>query len=371
MSQKDNQTGKVLEMQKMKILMVLKILWDETDDMAGDESLDEETRAKHSLNREEIVERLKKQHRGISFNVKGVVNDLDQLAAFFDSIGKQTGGMELGRFQRTIGHREFRYYIANRPFSVTDIQMLMDSVDRMRFIKNSNRKTLKDKLKSLAGVKIWKSIKNIGFDEEEFYTVDLETEQNIESIQQAISENRIVTFRYFKWVRINGRIEKSYDARSQRSVSPWKLLYSNGYYYLIAYDKNDDKIKHYRVDKMTSVKKTRYKREGADAYKTIKIDEYCKKMFNMYAGKDTTVHMLIKPEKAEVMTNIIVDRFGSGVKLIQLNDGSIEVIEKISISRQFYAWLFGLGEGIEIIKPEAARKEMLKYASEIIDIYKN
>lgn len=43
------ESRQVLDIGKLKTLIVLKILWEETDDLAGDEQLDDKERRKHSL----------------------------------------------------------------------------------------------------------------------------------------------------------------------------------------------------------------------------------------------------------------------------------------------------------------------------------
>ena len=46
-------------------------------------------------------------------------------------------------------------------------------------------------------------------------------------------------------------------------VSPWALTWDDENYYLIAFDAEADKIKHYRVDKMLKINLTDVKREGS------------------------------------------------------------------------------------------------------------
>lgn len=366
MNKAEKQSKLVLEISKVKTLMVLKILWEETDDLAGDERLEDSVRRKHSLSRAELVKKLSSARRGFNFNIKGVANDLGHIEDYFDRV--DNSGIKLKYYKSPAGHNETRYYIANRPFSVTDITILADAVNRMRFINNKRGEELKSKLKDLAGKKIWKSVDSFDSMQEEFYSSSLETEENIEKLQRAIKNNKIVTFRYFEWAKTSGGIVKKDKEKVPLSVSPWKLIYTNGSYYLVAYNvryKDKNPIRHYRVDKMIDIKITKYKREGKDEYLAVKTEDYYKKMFNMYYGKDETVHMLIEP----YLVNVIVDRFGSGVQLYERKDGKIEVVQNINVSPQFYAWIAGLNDGIEIIEPEYVRQDLLKLAQKMAEKY--
>ena len=358
---KKSDNNSVLEIQKTKTLSVLKILWENTDDLAGNTKLTEDVRAKHSLSRSEIVALLKKEHKGYNFNVKGVLNDLLIIGEYFDRVLRsKTCEIKLEEFVRTTGHKEIRYYIAKRPFSMVDIQMLLDATDRMRSIKSSKRKNIKEKLKWLAGNKIWTGSKTSMFSQEEFYEVDLETEANIEKIQSAMNKNRIISFDYFSWIKKGGKAEKHYSASAAHMVSPWRMIYNNGYYYLIAYNPERDGIRTYRVDKMSNVCSYNLKRKGRDLFEAINVEDYHTKIFNMYSGTDREVRMHIYPGYEATMVNIMVDRFGSGVKIIPSKDGGLDVVETISVSPHFRAWIISLGDGIEITAPESEREEMRK-----------
>lgn len=67
-------------------------------------------------------------------------------------------------------------------------------------------------------------------------------------IHSAIAENRQIRFHYFDWnVRKEMQLRK--DGRFYQ-VSPWLLTWDDENYYLVAYDADAGKMKHYRVDKM-------------------------------------------------------------------------------------------------------------------------
>ena len=63
-----------------------------------------------------------------------------------------------------------------------------------------------------------------------------------------------------------------YEPGQAVSVSPYDLVWDNEYYYLVAYDGADRKIKHYRIDRMERIKVLeKEKREGAKEYKDADV----------------------------------------------------------------------------------------------------
>ena len=62
-------------------------------------------------------------------------------------------------------------------------------------------------------------------------------------------------------------------------VSPWALTWDNENYYLIAYDDEDDKIKHYRADKMRDIELVEESRKGKELFSRYDMASYSKMNF--------------------------------------------------------------------------------------------
>ena len=84
------------------------------------------------------------------------------------------------------------------------------------------------------------------------------------------------------------------------------LSWDDENYYLVGYDSDAEKIKHYRVDKMLHIKLSSESREGKEHFKKLDMADYAKKSFGMFGGKEQTVKLLVKNSLA----GVIIDRFG-------------------------------------------------------------
>ena len=170
---------------------------------------------------------------------------------------------------------------------------------------------------------------------------------NVDLIHTAIAENSQIRFKY-SYYTAKKTLEYRRDGEFYY-VSPWALIWNDENYYLVAYDSEDEKMKHFRVDKMSKACQVESKREGKSEFDKINISEYAPRTFGMYAGEMKRVKM----EFANELAGVVIDRFGKEVNIIKNNANTFVVSENIRVSNQFFGWIFGLGEGAKIIGPQS------------------
>lgn len=137
-------------------------------------------------------------------------------------------------------------------------------------------------------------------------------------------------------------------------ISPWGLSWDDENYYLVGYDSDAGKIKHYRVDKMLHIELSNENREGKDYFKKLDMADYAKKSFGMFGGKEQTVKLLVKNSLA----GVIVDRFGKDVMMFPADEDHFTVNVDVHVSRQFLGWIISLGEDIKIAGPDEVVYQM-------------
>ena len=106
----------------------------------------------------------------------------------------------------------------------------------------------------------------------------------MDEIHHAIAENRKIRFHYYQW-----NTKKEMELRrggGYYCVSPWGLSWDAENYYLIGYDSDAGKIKHYRVDKMLHIQMMEEQREGGEIYRKLDLASYSRKNFGMFGGKE-------------------------------------------------------------------------------------
>ena len=175
---------------------------------------------------------------------------------------------------------------------------------------------------------------------------------NIDHIHSAISENRRIVFRYFEY---NAAKQKCYRRDNGRyCVSPYALVWDDENYYLLGYDPDAGIIKHYRVDKMEKIEQTEEPREGQTVFEAIDMAAYTRRNFRMFGGEEQLVSM----EFHNSLANVAIDRFGKDAPFTPVDTEHFRVTLPVAISPQFYGWIFGLGDSVRIIAPDAAVEGM-------------
>ena len=186
---------------------------------------------------------------------------------------------------------------------------------------------------------------------------------NVDAIHAAIAENSQITFQYFQW-NVKKEMELRKDGAFYR-VSPWALSCDDENYYMIAYDDVEEKIKHFRVDKMLHIEMNGKKREGKQVFQSFDIAVYSRKMFGMYGGEE----QLVKLQCVNELAGVIIDRFGKEIPMIPIDERHFNASVRVAVSRQFLSWVMALGEGAKIIGPEPVVEQVREETKRLMQQY--
>lgn len=323
--------------QKLKLIYLMKILLERTDET-------------HSITMPEMIEALAAY--GISAERKSIYNDIENLRLYgLDVIGRQED-------------RTYYYHIGNRQFELAELKLLVDSVQSAKFITAKKSNELIKKIEGMASKYEASQLHRQVFVAGRVKTMNESIYYNVDSIHTAIAENSRITFQYFQW-NVDKKMELRHDG-GLYEVSPWSLSWDDENYYLIAYDSSEDMIKHFRVDKMLNIKSTGERREGKQVLKSFDMAVYARKMFGMYGGKEKWVRI----ECDNSFAGVMIDRFGKDVSMIRLDDKRFVVNVEVAVSRQFLAWIIGLGGGVTLAGPESVVEMMNEEIDRLVKQYK-
>lgn len=317
--------------QKLKLYYLAKIMVKMTDD-------------EHFLTMPQIKERL--EECGITADRKSLYDDMEALRTLgIDVILEQVG-------------RNYYYHVGSKHFEIAELKLLVDAIQSSKFITEKKSNELIKKLTGLVSeyeamqlkrqVEVQGRIKTMN--ESIYYIVD--------EIHTAISTNRRIQFEYLKW-NLNKELVPRKDGLYE--VSPWALTWDDENYYLIAFDAEADKIKHYRVDKMRNIRIMDDRRLGKEHFKAFDMAAYSKMNFGMFGGTETKVKLKFKND----LVGVLIDRFGKDISIRKSDEeGWSETSVDVAISDQFFGWLFALSDGVIIASPEDVkdryRQELLK-----------
>lgn len=280
------------------------------------------------------------ESNGISIERRAIYSDIETLRNLgMDIIAERGQGV-------------CEYYLGGREFELAELKLLVDAVQSFKLITEKKSRVLIEKLKSLVSIYDAKDLEqhvpagvSVKSRNEEVY-------YNVDRIHAAIASNRQIRFQYFQWT-VHKKMELRRDG-AWYVVSPWSMLWDDENYYLIAYDSENQEIRHYRVDKMLRLEQTEDTREGQDQFEEFDIASYSKRMFGMFGG-DTTIVTL---ECDNSMAGVMIDRFGTEATIVPVNDEYFTLYADVVISEQFLGWIASLSEGVKIVGPKQAVEAM-------------
>ena len=322
------------EKQKQKLFILLEMLMTETDES-------------HGITMKDIISGL--QSRGISAERKSVYDDIITLG-------------ELGFDVITLPKKPPEYTLESRPFELAELKMLVDAVESSKFITAKDSRALIEKLRLFAGRRHSAELSRQVYVEDRIKTENDFAFENIDIIHRAINGNLDLCFKYFDYTAKKERIFR--HGGSVYRVSPIALLLSDENYYLVAYDKNAEKDKHFRVDKMAALTLTDERRDRSVTEERFNPAQYSRKIFGMYGGKEE----LVTIDFAEHLAGVVIDRFGGEVTFRDSELG-FRVSVRVMLSPNFYGWVLGFGTDARIVAPAYVRDELSERLRAVSALY--
>ena len=311
--------------QKFKLYRLAEIMLENTDE-------------DHYLTMSEIIEKLGAYD--ITADRKSIYQDLRDL----ETLGIEIEGEHVGN--------RYYYHVVSRDFELPELKLLVDAIQSSKFITEKKSNTLIKKLERLVSKYDAQKLQRQVYVSGRIKTMNESIYYAVDTIHNAISENKKIQFQYFQW-----NVKKEMELRHNGAwyhISPWGLSWDDENYYLVGYDDAAGQIKHYRVDKMLHIRRSEEAREGREYFKKLDMADYAKKSFGMFGGEEQSVKLLVHNSLA----GVIIDRFGKDVMMIPADETHFTVNVEVHVSRQFFCWVFSLGEMVTIAGPEKAVTQM-------------
>lgn len=322
--------------QKLKLLYLGRILSENTDE-------------NNPMTIGEMIDKLGEY--GISAERKSMYSSLEALREFGLDIVLSKG-------------RTWGYYVASGVFELPELKLLVDAVQSSKFITQKKSEELIKKLEGFSSKQSAKQLHRQVYIINRPKTVNESIYYNVDTIYNAISDGRKISFVYYEWALVWG--EEKICRRPKRggdryNVSPWALTWDDENYYLVCYDDEACKIRHFRVDKMSNIDLLDQVRDGLEIFRDFDLVGYSKMTFGMFGGKEETVRIQFHSS----LIGVVADRFGADIFITPAGADHFNLSIKVAISPIFLSWVIGFGGKAEIIHPEWVREEMKAVAGEV------
>lgn len=304
------------ENQKLKLLYIAKLFTEKTDE-------------EHTVTVNDIITYL--EGVGIASERKSIYDDIESLKLFGLDIIKRKS-------------KTHDYFLGTRDFELSEVKLLIDSVQSSRFITHKKSLELIKKLQTLASSEQSKTLQRQVHLLDRVKSMNESVLYNIDAIHTAISQNNKISFKYWNWAVSKERLYKKDGALI--TVNPTALTMDSDNYYLICYSEKYEDFTHYRVDKMNDVQIIDTKRENPK--KPFNVAAYTNSVFSMFGGEVADVSILFDHS----VVGVVIDRFGKDVFLREVDENSFIANVKVAVSPTFLAWVLGFDELAKVLSPD-------------------
>ena len=236
------------------------------------------------------------------------------------------------------------YYIASRNFELPELKLLIDAVQSSRYLTEKKSRELIEKLCSQCNEQDAKLMRRTVLVSGRVKSMNETIYYNVDAIQEAIAQNKQITFRYFDW-DFGGK--RKYRDK-EYLASPYGLCQDNENCYLLAFSDRHG-ITSYRVDRMTDIQLTEANRISCPELTGKALHDHANRLFQMYSGDALDVKMRFHRS----LLNVVIDRFGKDTMLIPDGDEYFNFTVKVAISPMFLSWVIGFGAKAKILYPQS------------------
>ncbi len=303
--------------QKLKIFYIL-------------DYLQKNSHQEHPVRAAELLGMLERQHNIVC----------DRKTVYSDIAALQDYGVDIV----SIPGKNGGYYIASRNFEIPELKLLIDAVQSSRFLTEKKSRELIEKLCSQCSVYDARLMRRDVLVSGRVKSMNETIYYNVDTIQDAIADNRQITFRYFDF-GLDGK--RKYRDRDYQA-SPYGLCQDNENCYLLAHSPRHG-ITSYRVDRMTEITQLKEPRTPCPELTGKALVEHANRLFQMFSGNETAVKLRFHRS----LTNVVIDRFGRDTMLIPDGDDHFVFTVNVAVSPMFLSWVIGFGAKAKILHPQA------------------
>ena len=319
--------------QKLKIFYIL-------------DYLERNSHESHPIRAAELITMLDRDH-SIACERKTVYSDIAALQDYgvdIVSIPGKNGG----------------YYIASRNFELPELKLLIDAVQSSRYLTEKKSHELIEKLLTQCNEQDAKLMKRNVLVSGRVKSMNETIYYGVDTIQEAIAQNKQITFRYFDWDFGGKRKyrEKPYVA------SPYGLCQDNENCYLLALSDRHG-ITAYRVDRMIDIGLMDTPRTPCPELTGKALVDHANRLFQMYSGDAVDVKLRFHNS----LINVVIDRFGKDTMLIPDGENHFNFTVRVAVSPMFLSWVMGFGSKAKILYPQSVAQELCALCKEAMSQY--
>lgn len=301
---------------------------------------------------------VKKLSQEYGVSTKSISRNIGELQRFFSEHRDLMQNAEL-----IYSHKEKAYLLTSDKFlKNSELFALVEIMIGSRALSKDEVLTLITKMKKFTTVrdreKLEKSIRKEMYHYNEVKSDCRSVIDNVWKIARAIEEKRVLTITYYKMDRSEVR----------RKIKPTAIMFSEYYFYLIAYKAEDPDFKpvYFRIDRMSEIIENREKFSLPPEHNFDEGDLREKNQF-MFPG-DT---IRIRFEFSGLSLQAILDRLPTA-RVIEKKENGTNVVEaEVNNGRGLLMYLLSQGAWVKVISPPSLVEDIKGEIEKMSSLYKS
>lgn len=299
---------------------------------------------------------LKKLAEEYQVSTKSISRDISEIQNFLSEHRELMQNAEL-----TYSHKDKSYILNNDEFLKNkELFALVKIILGSRALSKEDVLTIISKLKKFTTIQDKEKLENL-IRKEIYHYHEVKSDcksviDHLWKIIQAIDNKRIISITYYKMNR---------DEVKHR-IKPVSILFSEYYFYLIAYNADDTTYKpiYFRIDRISTITEHR---ENYTLDKKYDFDEGDLREKNQFMFPGETVK--IRFEFSGLSLQAILDRLPTA-KVVDKN-GSTSIIEaEVNHGRGIIMYLLSQGSWVKVLSPRSLIDEMKEEVKKMQSYYK-
>lgn len=289
-------------------------------------------------------------------STKSISRDIAKIKNFLSNHRDLLQNTEL-----TYSHKEHSYIVTSDEFLKSkELFALVKIILGSRSLSKEEILTLFSKLKKFTTVQDRKILDNL-IRKEIYHYHEVKSDcksviDNLWRIIQAIESKNTITITYYKMNR----------TEVKHKLKPVSVMFSEYYFYLIAYDADDTKYKpiYFRIDRISAITEHREKFQLDRKYNFDEGDLREKNQF-MFPGENIKIRF----EFSGLSVQAILDRLPTA-KVIERN-GNTSIIEaEVNHGRGIIMYLMSQGSWVKVLSPQSLIDELKEEITKMQTFYK-
>ena len=317
-----------------------------------------------------ILETIEKEYPDYACDRKTIRSALDYLRETYGSTkdGKWLNDkfcLHYDEFQRTTSIKRSNYWLEIKPdddsFSDDELLFLIDAVQFSKHISYKYADSIIKKLIRLSDNSFsdkFESYKNIDRD---YHTVRPDFFLKIGDINRAIHQHKKISF-FINQYGVDKLLHPI--SKEPQIISPYRIVTSDGNYYVIGREDSSPNIKSFRIDRITDVDVLTEGYASSPEMGKIKSHPEVYLAEHRYMGNGKPVEVTLSIERH--LLGEVIDSFGTGIIIEPAKETSNSLTVHVkSNSIDIVNWALRFIDYVEILAPKKARLELTRRITQL------